>query len=86
MRKLTMDEIKAKLVADGQAIDRSVNRFKTKSKELGWSTKRTRPRDPDEINALNYLARLTFYTALNNGTVIYDKERRVLSYAKYRNS
>jgi hypothetical protein len=86
MRKITMDEIKAKIITKGQAVDYSINLFRSKGTELGWNSKRTRPRDPDEIKALNYLARKMLYDALNDGSVFYDKERRVLSIAKYRKS
>jgi hypothetical protein len=86
LRKITKDDIKTKIITKGQAINYSVNLFRSKGTELGWNSKRTRPRDPDEIKALNYLARKTLYDALNNGSVFYDKESRVLSFAKYRKS
>ncbi len=86
MRKLTIDEIKSKIAAKGQAVDFSVNMFRRNGIELGWNSKRTRHRDPDEIKALDYLARTMLLSALSDGSVIYDKERRVLSIAKYRKS
>ena len=44
------------------------------------------PRDSDEIKALNVLARRKLLTAMSNGDVKYDAERRVLTIAKYTRS
>jgi hypothetical protein len=86
MRKITLNEIRSKITAKGQDIDLTVNLFRNKTKEQGWKMQRIRPRDTDEIKALNYLARKTLRIAMANGSVIYDKERRVLSIAEFRRS
>jgi L-lactate utilization protein LutB len=42
----------------------AVHRFREKTKQEGWIMKRTRPRDADEIRALNRVARKSFRNAL----------------------
>ena len=84
MRKLTLDQIKSKIDAKGRTIDHKVNMFRSHSKEQGWLMRRVRPREADEIKALNYIARKTLRDAMKNNTVHYDKERRVFIVDKYR--
>lgn len=86
MRRITIDEIRSKVSAKGQMIDHSVNLFRGKTERQGWIMKRTRPRDSDEIKALNYLSRRKLRNALKEETIIYDKERRVLSFGEYSGS
>jgi hypothetical protein len=86
LRTLTMDEIKSKIASRGQAVDLSVNKFRKQTKESGWVMKRARPRDPDEIKALNQLALQTMRRAIKDGSFRYDKESRVLDLAQFRRS
>jgi hypothetical protein len=83
MRKLTLNDIQSKLETKRADIDYSVNVFRGKTKDEGWIMKRTRPRDPDEIKALNYLARTKYRKAVKDGMITYDKERRVMVIAEY---
>lgn len=83
MRKMTLDEIKSKKRMIGNAVDYAVSRLRANSGEQRQMSPQTEPRDPDEIKALNYISRRTLRTSMNNGTVRYDKERRVLVLAKY---
>jgi hypothetical protein len=86
LRRLTLGQIEAKKTDKGNLVDQAVNLFRGKTKQEGWIMKRTRPRDADEIRALNYVARRSLRNALNEGTVRYDRERRVLLLAKYSRS
>jgi hypothetical protein len=83
LRTITMDEIKSKIASRGQAVDFSVNKFRSQTKESGWVMKRTRPRDPDEIKALNKLALQTMRRAIKDGSFRYDMESRVLDIAQF---
>ncbi|NRF96236.1 hypothetical protein HQN89_36315 [Paenibacillus frigoriresistens] len=83
MRKMSLGDIQSKLAANRSDVDYAVNVFRGKTKDQGWTMNRMKPRDPDEIKALNYLARSQYRKALKDGTIIYDKERRVLTIAKY---
>lgn len=78
MRELNWSDIKKRVKKKGTALDDAVNRFRIQSKQDGWSTKRVRPRHPDEMKALNLIARQTMLNALKSGQVVYDKESRVL--------
>ncbi len=86
MRRMTLNEIRdMKRVSDqtvNHSIDHSVNLFRTLNEQHRGTERSSPPRDPDEIKALNYLARTKLLTAMSNGTVRYDKERRVLTLAK----
>jgi hypothetical protein len=82
VRKMTLEELESKISAKSHAVDVSVHAFRAKSKELGWIQRRTRPRHKDEIKSLNYLARTSLRAAMKNGSVRYDKERRVLVFAE----
>lgn len=86
MRRLTLEQIEAKRREQGHAIDHGVHLFRGKTKQQGWMMKRTRPRDRDEIRALNYIARKSFRQAIHEGSVRYDQERRVLLLGKYSGS
>lgn len=83
MRKISLGDIQSKLAASRSNVDYAVNVFRGKTRNQGWTMKRMKPRDPDEIKALNYLARSQYRKAVKDGTIIYDKERRVLTIAKY---
>jgi hypothetical protein len=83
---MTLNEIQSNIAAKRQMVDYSVNIFRGKTHEEGWVMKKTRPRDSDEIKALNYIARKSFRAALQDGTVLYDNERRVMILAKYSRS
>ncbi|MCJ7841889.1 hypothetical protein MUB24_13470 [Lederbergia sp. NSJ-179] len=84
MRKMTLDEINKRIQAKRQSVDYAANKFRSKSEDEGWTKGRVRPRDRDEILALNRLARLKIRKALKTGEVQYDKESRVFSVDKYR--
>ncbi|MCD9026298.1 hypothetical protein [Cohnella silvisoli] len=90
MRKMTLNDIKdIKRIGEtsvNHSIDHSVNLFRVRTLESKGTERSTPPRDPDEVKALNYLARNKLLSAMSNGTVQYDKERRVLSIAKYSRS
>jgi hypothetical protein len=86
LRKMTMGEIRSRIAAKGQLVDYSVNRFRGKTKEEGWVMKRTRPRNADEMKALNYLLRKSLRSAMEEGLIRYDKEGRVMNLAKYSRS
>lgn len=86
MRKMTLSEIQSHITAKSQSVDYAVHLFRGKTKDAGWSAKRIKPRNPDEIKALNYIARKSLRNAMNDGTVRYDQERRVLFLAKYSRS
>ncbi|GAX91048.1 hypothetical protein EFBL_2708 [Effusibacillus lacus] len=86
MRKISLEELNEKIKQRREQVDYAVNRFRIKSKDEGWTCKRSRPRNTDEIKALNYIARKTFRNELRDGKVLYDKERRVLSIVEYRRS
>jgi hypothetical protein len=83
LRRLTLEQIESKINAKSNIMDHSVNLFRGKTKQQGWIMKRTRPRNVDEIRAINFLARRSLRNAYKEGTVRYDKERRVLLLAKY---
>ncbi|MFK4998916.1 hypothetical protein ACI2OX_21320 [Bacillus sp. N9] len=83
MRKITFDEINEKVKIRGRNIDYAVHTFRSKTKEDGWTTGRVRPRDCDEVLALDRLSRLKIRKALATGRVQYDKERRVFKVADY---
>ncbi|MBW8349816.1 hypothetical protein K0H71_10195 [Bacillus sp. IITD106] len=86
MRKITLDSIFERVQEKRQSVDYAVNKFRSKSKDEGWNKGRVRPRDPDEILALNRLAQIKLRKAIKKGEVQYDKERRVFSVDKYRRS
>jgi hypothetical protein len=86
LRKITMSEIQANIANKGQLVDYTVNLFRGKTKEEGWNMKRTRPRSTDEIKALNYISRKAICTAMKEGTIQYDQERRVITFAEYSRS
>ena len=94
MRKVTSSKkwgvpdnaIKGDSLVRGERIADAVNRFRINKEQQGWIIQRTRPRDPDEVKALNLLARRMLRNAIQEGTVRYDKERRVLSIASYSRS
>lgn len=78
MRKITLDEIKKHLESKGKSIDYSVQLFRSKTKNDGWPMKRTRPRNSDEMKALNYISRASLRNAIREGKIQYDQERRML--------
>lgn len=78
MREMSLEEIRQRVRQKGTAIDHAVNRFRIMSREQGWTAKRNRPRHPDEVKALDRIARQTMLEAIKNGQVVYDKEKRVL--------
>ncbi|EGL83629.1 hypothetical protein CathTA2_0804 [Caldalkalibacillus thermarum TA2.A1] len=82
MRRLTLKQIKEKVQQNRVTIDNAVHQFRARSKEQGWNMKRTRPRDADEIKALNLLAKRMFDDLRRSGKVMYDKESRVLKIDK----
>lgn len=86
MRKMTLTDIQnIKRLSDEaveHSLDYSVALFRAR-KEQPQQASNLPPRSPDEIKALNYLARNKLLTAMSNGTVQYDAERRVLRLAKY---
>jgi hypothetical protein len=86
LRKMTLNEISDIVKAKGQEVDHAVHLFRAKAKASGQELKRTRPRSADEIKALNYLARIGLLTAIKEGTVRYDREKRVIYFAKYSGS
>ncbi|MCY9666268.1 hypothetical protein M5X11_15080 [Paenibacillus alginolyticus] len=86
MRKMSLSDIQAKLTASRSDVDHAVSVFHGKTKDEGWIMKRMKPRDPDKIKSLNYLARSQYRKAVQDGTIHYDKERRVLTIAKYLRS
>lgn len=59
MREISLDEIRKRVMEKGTAIDHAVNRFRILSKRQGWTAKRNRPRHPDEMKALDLIARQT---------------------------
>jgi hypothetical protein len=90
VRKMTLNDIK-EIKRSGSktvdfSIDHSVNLFRVRIAESEENERSAPPRDPDEVKALNYLARNKLLNAMSNGSVQYDKERRVLSLAKYSGS
>ncbi|QJD85874.1 hypothetical protein [Cohnella herbarum] len=86
MRKMTLTDIQnIKRLSDDaveHSLDYSVALFRGR-KQQPQQADNLPPRSPDEIKALNYLARNKLLTAMSNGTVQYDAERRVLRLAKY---
>jgi hypothetical protein len=87
MRRMNLNDIKEiKRMGDKTvqySIDHSVNLFRARTLESEEKERNAPRRDPDETKALNYLARNKLLTSMSNGTVRYDKERRVLVLAKY---
>jgi hypothetical protein len=89
MRRMNLNELKEnKLKSDStveHSIDHSVNIFRSRTRFDSPSplSINALPRDPDEIKALNSIARNKLLTLMSNGTVHYDPERRVLILAKY---
>ncbi len=86
MRQWTLEQIKSRRDERASLVNQAVGQFRAKSREQGWTMKRTRPRDADEIRALNEIARRTLREALAEGTVRYDRERRVLILARLSGS
>jgi hypothetical protein len=86
LRNMSLDDIRKKIQITQFQTDYAVHRFRSKSKEEGWTMKRLRPRDPDEIKVLDHLARTAFRNAVKEGRVHYDKESRVLTVAEYLGS
>lgn len=86
MRKMTLEEIESRVRAKRRETDYAVSVFRSESKTEGWNMRRTRPRNPDEIEALNQLARQQYLDAVKNGLIQYDREKRVLTIAKYSRS
>jgi len=82
LRRLTLEQIEARRNDRANFVNQAVVHFRAKSMQQGWKMKRTRPRTEDEIRALNDVARRTLQKALKEGTVVYDRERRVLILAK----
>lgn len=78
MRRLSLQEIQSKLRINNPDVNWAVAKFRESTKELGWSLSRNRPRSADEIKALNYIARTTYREGLRSGSIVYDKEKRVL--------
>ncbi|NQX66711.1 hypothetical protein HQN90_11295 [Paenibacillus alba] len=83
MRKISLSDLESKIAEGRPDVDYAVNVFRAKTRDQGWTMKRMKPRDPDEIKALNYLARSQYRKAVQEGSIIYDKESRVLTIAKY---
>ncbi|MFB9273945.1 hypothetical protein [Cohnella cellulosilytica] len=69
-----------------RSVDHSVQLFRARAQSSGELRRSASPRDPDEITALNLLSRRKLLTAMTNGDVHYDAERRVLTIAKYTRS
>jgi hypothetical protein len=86
MRKFTITELQNFIDAKRQSVDNEVNRFRIESKEEGWLMKRTRPRDEDEIRALNLVMRQCIERAKAEGTFSYDPKKRVLTIARFSKS
>ncbi|RBW68574.1 hypothetical protein [Bacillus taeanensis] len=83
MRKITLEEINKRVQTKGRSVDYAVNKFRSKTKDEGWTMGRVRPRDSDEVLALNRLSRMKLRNAMKSGKVQYDKERRVFLVAEY---
>ncbi|XID91804.1 hypothetical protein ACF3MZ_25430 [Paenibacillaceae bacterium WGS1546] len=67
------------------SVDHSVNVFRART-DPPERMESFPLRDPDEIKALNRLSRAKLLAALNNGTVRYDAERRVMFLARLSGS
>ncbi|MCZ0755096.1 hypothetical protein [Anoxybacillus sp. J5B_2022] len=83
MRNMSLDEVKRLLGDVGRTVDYAVGKFRAQTKEEGWDMKRRRPRDEDEIRALNRICRQKIQRAIKNGDITYDPESRVFIIAKY---
>lgn len=86
MRRITLEQIRANLRNRRHQSVFTTKNFRSKTEQSGWVMKRTRPRSPDEIKALNYIARRALKSAIKEGSVRYDKETRVMELVNPRRS